>query len=570
MRIPRLLRPFACMPFAAWSCAAVLSASPEVPAAPAPGLHYYYPVPALKNPKPIRADVVVYGGTPAGVSAAVAASRSGKSAVLAVFRRHVGGMTSGGLTTVDLGNPKTIGGLTAEFFNRMGKWSRFKPSAAESLFRLMLAEAGVPVYYEYRLDKVEKDGDRITALVFENGARIEAKEFVDATYEGDLLARAGVSYTVGREGNQKYRETGNGYYIAKGHQFPFPVDPYRVPGDPASGLLPGISGEPPRQAGSGDRWVQAYNFRMQLTDAPNRVPFPKPAAYDADTYALLARYLNTRPDYPFGFDNRTGPVQLICGDSNNGGPFSTDFVGGSFRWPEASYPERERIFQAHVAYQQGLMYFLANDPSVPPAMRARVNAFGLDPDEFPETAHWPHELYAREGRRMVSRYVMTERNCLSQTTPYDPVALASYTMDAHLTSRTVIDGAAVTEGNVQLRVPKPYPVSYRALVPKRSEASNLLVPVALSASHIAFGSIRMEPVFMMLGQSAGLAAALAIDDDVAVQNVSYAKLRQRLLGAGQKLEWTPPSKPAVAPQKQDASPQSPSGASGAPGGRAAP
>jgi hypothetical protein len=510
------------------------------PTTPDPGLRHYYPVPSVPAVTH-RVDVCVYGGTPGGVGAAVQARRMGKTAMLAVFRRHVGGMTSAGLTAVDLGKKDSIGGMAAEFLDRMGVWTGFRSGDAERTFRQMLAEAGVPVLFEHRLASVEKEGGRIRALVFENGVRIEARMFVDATYEGDLLARAGVSHHVGRESNATYGEAFNGYFIADKHQFRFPVDPYRIPGDPASGLLRGIRAEPPRERGSGDSWIQAYNFRMWLARAEDGWAFPKPAGYDSEEYALLLRYLTTKPDFDWDWRYRHGPIKLNLGDCNNAGPVSTDFIGGSWGWPEAGYAERERIFQAHVTYQQGMMWFLANDPAVPAHLSAHVRTFGLPKDQFEETGGWPHELYVREGRRMVSDYVMTEHDCVGKRVPADSVGLASYTMDSHHTSRVVVNGVVMAEGNVEERVPQPYPVSYRAIVPRENECMNLLVPVALSASHIAFGSIRMEPVFMLLGQSAATAAVLAIDSGVSVQRVDYAKLKERLLADRQKLVWAPPA-----------------------------
>lgn len=512
------------------------------PETPSPGLRYYYPVPKPAKPQTLRVDVCVYGGTPGGVGAAVQAKRMGKTAALAVFRRHVGGLTAAGLTAVDLGNKDSIGGMAAEFLNRMGKWSGFRAADAETTFRAMLEEAGVPVWFERRLERVEKDGNRIRALVFENGDRIEAAMFVDATYEGDLLARAGVAYHVGREDNAVYKEAFNGYFIADKHQFRFPVDPYRIRGDKSSGLLPGISAEPPRARGSGDKWVQAYNFRMWLTTAAEGREFPKPANYNRDTYALLERYLTSAPEgFVWDWTYRHGPVKLNLGDCNNAGPVSTDFIGGSYGWPEGDYATRERIFQEHVTYQQGMMWFLAHDPAVPEHLRAHVKKFGLPRDQFVETDGWPHELYVREGRRMISDYVMTEHNCNGVVVPEDSVGLASYTMDSHHTSRVVVDGVVKAEGNVEQRTPKPYPVSYRAMVPRERECANLLVPVAVSSSHIAFGSIRMEPVFMLLGQSAATAAALAIDAKVPVQRVDYSALRTRLLRDKQVLVWTQPA-----------------------------
>lgn len=511
------------------------------PTTPNPGLKYYYPVPAGEA-KTIKVDVCVYGGTPGGVGAAVQAKRMGKTSALAVYRRHVGGLTSAGLTAVDLGKAESIGGMAAEFLNRVGKWSGFRPSDAEKTFRAMLDEAGVPVLYEHRLAKVNKDGARITSITFENGTTIEAKMFVDATYEGDLFAKAGVSYHFGREDNSVYGETISGFQIAKTHQFRFPVDPYRTPGDLKSGLLPGISADPPVKAGTGDRKIQAYNFRMWAVKADNGRPWPKPAGYNRDDYALLLRYLTTKPDFPWDFTYKYGPLKLNVGDCNNAGPVSTDYIGGNYEWPDADDAKRETIFQDHVRYQQGYMWFLANDPEVPEVLRKKVQSFGLPKDEFPETDGWPHDLYVREARRMISDYVMTEKNCRSLIVAEDPVGLASYTMDSHSIQRVVVDGKVMAEGNVESGVPKPYPVSYRAIVPKAKECVNLLVPVCLSSSHMAYGSIRMEPVFMLLGQSAATAASLAIDGNVTVQEVPYEKLKERLLADKQKLVWVPTAK----------------------------
>lgn len=519
-----------------------------------PGLHHYYEVPPANPPETIRVDVCVYGGTPAGVGAAVQAQRMGKTAALAVFRRHVGGLTSAGLTAVDTGKAASIGGMAMDFLRRAAGEKvakadgspdlNFRPSEAEREFRAMLAEAKVPVYFEHRLAAVKKEGNRITALTFENGNTIEAKMFIDATYEGDLFARAGVKYFVGREDNSAYNETVNGFQIAKTHQFRFPIDPYRTPGDPQSGLLPGISSEPPRAAGRGDKLVQAYNFRMWAALVADAAPWPKPPGYQREDYALLERYLTSAPpDFVWDYTYKYGPVKLNRGDCNNAGPISTDLVGGANTWPEADYPTRERIFQQHVTYQQGMMWYLANDAAVPEKVRAVAQKFGLPKDEFPETGGWPHDLYVREGRRMISDYVMTQHDCTGKVRAEDSVGLASYTMDSHHTSRVLLDGKLLAEGCIETKTPQPYPISYRAIVPRETECANLLVPVCLSSTHVAYGSIRMEPVFMLLGQSAATAAVQAIDAGVSVQKVDYQKLRERLLADGQKLEWTP--KPAA-------------------------
>jgi hypothetical protein len=366
--------------------------------------------------------------------------------------------------------------------------------------------------------------------------------FIDATYEGDLFAAAGVPFHVGREDNSEFDETINGFQIARLHQFRFPVDPYRVKGDPKSGLLPGISPDLPAKEGTGDKRIQAYNFRMWAVKASAGRPWPKPAGYNRDDYSLLLRYLTTMPDFDWDFTYKNGPIKLNVGDCNNAGPVSTDYLAANYEWPEGDYAKREKIFQAHVTYQQGMMWFLANDPAVPGKVRERVREFGLPKDEFAETDGWPHELYVREGRRMRSSYVMTQKNCLRKTSIDDSIGLASYTMDSHHTQRVVVEGVVKAEGDVQLPVPSPYSISYRSIVPKESDCSNLLVPVSLSSTHMAYGSIRMEPVFMILGQSAGTAACQAIDADKSVQQISYAALRERLLADKQKLTWLPKAK----------------------------
>ncbi len=537
-----------------WLCSFVMlffsvtAAFPDGPTTPNPGLKYYYPVPPADPPQTYKVDVCVYGGTPGGVAAAVQAKRMGKTVVLSVFGRHVGGLTSAGLTAVDFGKAESLGGMAVDFLKTAGRgpgihaepearWSSFSPSQAEDKFREFLSEAQVPVLYEHHLSEVVKKGSHVTSVRFENGNSVEAKVFVDATYEGDLFAKAGVSYRVGRESNDDYGETVNGFFISRSHQFRFDIDPYRTPADPKSGLLPGISPEPPVAPGTGDRKIQAYNFRMWAVKAEAGLPWPKPANYDPDAQALLLRYLTTKPDFPWDWTYKFGPLKLNVGDCNNAGPISTDFVGGNYDWPEADYARREKIFQAHVTYQQGMMWFLAHDERLPARIRDKANQFGLPRNEFVETGGWPHELYVREARRMISDYVMTEKNCLGLEVAPDSVGLASYGMDSHNVQRVVVNGAVRAEGNVEHKIPHPYPVSYRSLVPKEKECDNLLVPVCVSSTHMAYGSIRMEPVFMILGQSAATAACIAIDDGGAVQSVSYNKLRKRLLEDHQKLDW---------------------------------
>ncbi len=493
-----------------------------------PTLRYWSPSTPANPPKTYEADLIVYGASPGGVTAAVQIQRMGKKAIVAEFGRHVGGLTAGGLSATDVGNRNAIAGMANEFYEKVGMLRGFKPSAAEKAFRDMLTEANVEILFEQRLVSVKKDGNRIVEIAMENGNVFRGKIFLDTSYEGDLMAMAKVSYTFGREANAQYGETINGVQYHTGHNFTKPVDPYIVEGDPKSGLLPLISPGAPPTAGDGDKRIQAYNFRMYLNNSPDRIPFPKPKNYDPARYALLARYLKVNPKLP---------IQLYNGDCNNEGAFSSDNIGKNHAWPDADYLTREKIFQDHVCYQQGFMYFIGHDESVPLKIREMVAKFGLTKGEFEESGNWPHQLYIREARRMISDYVMNENHCMSKIAPEDSVGLGSYNMDSHNCERIVIDGKVRNEGDVQIGPKKPYAISYRSIVPKESECANLFVTVALSCTHIAYGSIRMEPVFMILGQSAGTAAAMAIDAGVPVQKVDYAKLKERLIADKQILVW---------------------------------
>jgi hypothetical protein len=493
-------------------------------------------------------DLVIYGGTSAGVASALQAARMGKTVIVIHPGRHLGGLTSGGLGATDIGNKQAIGGIAREFYKRLGthygipeSWT-FEPHVAEETFKGMLEKAGIPVVYDERLELqngVRKEGTRITAIVMESGRRFEGRVFIDATYEGDLMAKAGVSYHVGRESNATYGETLNGVKTrnAKHHQFECPIDPYVVEGDPASGLLPGIQAGGPGEEGSGDQRVQAYNFRMCLTNDPNnRLPFPKPANYDSLRYELLLRYIKAGHWTVLGLST---PMPNRKTDTNNKGAFATDNIGMNYDYPDGDYAARQRIFNEHKDYQQGLMWFLANNPRVPEKVRNEVNQWGLAKDEFVDSGGWPHQLYVREGRRMVSDYVMTQHNCEGRAKIGDGIGLAAYTMDSHNVQRYVRDGRVWNEGDVQVGGFPPYPIAYRSIRPKRNECTNLLVPVCLSATHIAFGSIRMEPVFMVLGQSAATAASMAIDARTTVQDVDVDRLQTRLRQDGQILEWKP-------------------------------
>jgi hypothetical protein len=515
-------------------------------------------------------EIVIYGGTSAGVSAAVQAARMGRSVILIEPGKHLGGMTSGGLGATDIGNKRAIGGIAREFYQRVRRhyendtswkyerradfrgsghdpkedaaWT-FEPHVAEKICNELIREQKLPVAFSQRLDLskgVKKAGTRIVAITMESGETYRGKIFIDAGYEGDLMARAGVSYHVGRESNKTYGETLNGVQVrhATHHQFIKRVDPYQRPGDASSGLLPRIHAGSPGTDGEGDRRVQAYNFRLCATDRPeNRRPWPKPDHYDDRQYELLLRNFEAGDDrlpwHPVLLPNRKT-------DSNNNFAFSTDDIGNNYAYPDGDYATRDKIWKEHEDYQKGLLWTLANHPRVPEKIRRHFQTWGLAKDEFVDTDNWPHQLYIREARRMVNDYVMTEHNCRGQRVAEDSVGLAAYTMDSHHTQRYVSrDGSVLNEGDVQVGGFPPYPISYRALVPQEAECSNLLVPVCLSASHISYGSIRMEPVFLVLGQSAATAAALAGAEKVAVQNVNYQKLRERLLQDKQILQWPP-------------------------------
>ncbi len=535
--------------------------------------------------KPIQnkneVDLVVYGGTSSGIAAAIEAKRMGKTIVLIEPTSRVGGLTTGGLGQTDIGNKRVIGGISREFYENIKtyydnpanwKWQNkdeyldggqtrtgknensmwtFEPSAALSVYHDMLKTAGVEVDYNQKLDRakgVRKQGNRIVSITMLSGKTYRGKMFIDATYEGDLMAAAGVSYTVGREANAQYGETLNGVHArdrdttmtgqssrnAINHNFVAGVDPYVVKGDKSSGLLPFIDPDGPGTHGAGDKRVQAYCYRMCLTDHPdNRIPFAKPAGYNERDYELLIRnYEAGEKGFPWinsGMPNRKT-------DTNNRTGFSTDFIGQNYAYPEASYEERALIAERHRQFQQGLMWTLAYHERMPDFIRKEFSRWGTSKDEFERADGWQQQLYVREARRMVSDLVMTQYHCEGLKTVEDPVGMGAYGMDSHHIQRYVTeDGFVKNEGNVEAHVAAPYPVGYGAIVPKRSECANLLVPVCLSATHIAFGSIRMEPVFMVLGQSAAIAASLAIDKGVAVQEVPYADLRRVLLDKKQIL-----------------------------------
>ncbi len=528
---------------------------------------------------PRQSDLLVYGCTSGGITAAVQATRMGKSVAMVCPEQHLGGLTAGGLGWTDSGDKAVIGGLSREFYHRIWqryekpeawRWQKreqygnqgqgtealdktgrtmwiFEPHVAENVYETWIREAGIPVIRNAWLDRengVKREGGRIVSITTLDGKTYSARMFIDATYEGDLMAAAGVNCHVGRESTRTYGEKWNGVQtgvLHHRHHFgavKIPISPYSIPGDPNSGVLPRISTEPPGEYGEGDRKVQAYCFRMCLTKVPaNRVAFPKPAAYDPKQYELLLRIFAAGWRETF---DKFDPIPNAKTDTNNHGPFSTDNIGRNWDYPEANYARRREIIQEHVDYQQGWLYFIANDPRVPEDVRTEMARWGLAKDEFKDNGNWPHQLYVREARRMVGKYVMTENELTKKRPTPESIGMGSYGIDSHNIQRYITpEGYVQNEGDIGVSTNGPYQISYGSLVPKRGQAANLLVPVCLSSSHIAYGSIRMEPVFMVLGQSAATAAVMAIQNGVPVQDVPYEKLRARLLADGQVLEYTP-------------------------------
>jgi len=522
-------------------------------------------------------DVVVYGGTSAAVVAAVQAQRMGKTVVIVSPDRHLGGLSSGGLGFTDTGNKAVIGGLSREFYHRVWRhyeqpsawtWQKreqygnrgqgtpaidrdqrtmwiFEPHVAEKVFEDLIREHTIPVHRNEWLNRasgVRKNGARIVSITMLSGKTYRARMFIDATYEGDLMAAAKVDYQVGREAQSTYGEKWNGVQTGVLHHrhhfgvLPTTISPYVVPGDPSSGVLPRISTEPPGEYGHGDKKIQAYCYRYCVTDHPdNRMPFVKPDGYDPRQYELLLRVYQAGWRETF---DKFDPVPNRKTDSNNHGPFSTDNIGFNYDYPEASYERRREILKEHERYQKGWLYFVANDPRVPEDVRVAMRRWGLPKDEFTDNGGWPHQIYVREARRMIGTFVMTEHELMKRRPTPDSVGMGSYGIDSHNVQRYITpDGSVQNEGDIGVRLDSPYEIAFGAILPKRGQADNLLVPVCVSSSHIAFGSIRMEPVFMVLAQSAATAAVLAIDAGVAVQDVPYARLRERLLKDGQVLEY---------------------------------
>ncbi len=525
------------------------------------------------------ADIVIYGGTSAAIAAAVQAKKMGASVIVVSPDKHLGGLSSGGLGWTDSGRKETIGGVSRDFYHRIfqhyekeesWKWQKrgeygnkgqgtpaidganrttwvFEPHAAENVFEGWVKEFGITVVRDAWLDRengVTLEDGKIKSIRTLDGKTYSGKTFIDTTYEGDLMAAAKVPYIVGRESAAQYNETLNGNQPVKTlkHQFDFPVDPYIKPGDKSSGLVPRIEDSGAGVEGAADKGVQAYCFRTCMTNhAPNRVPFPKPDKYDPMQYELLARYLQAGWKDVFGkFD----VIQNHKTDTNNHGAFSSDNIGYNHDYPDASYERRKEIIKEHEDYQKGFYWFLCHDPRVPKDIQERMNTWGLAKDEFTDNGHWPHQIYVRVARRMVSDFVITENHLTGKLPTPKSIGMGSYQMDSHNIRRFVDeDGHARNEGDIQVSPKRAYEIDYGSIVPPEKSVQNLLVPVCVSSSHISYGSIRMEPVFMILGQSAATAAVHSQQEGVSVQKISYEKLKERLEKDGQVLHWTAPPAP---------------------------
>ncbi|MAU71835.1 MAG: xanthan lyase [Pseudozobellia sp.] len=526
------------------------------------------------NSESYTADVIVYGGTSAAVTAAVQVKKMGKSVIMVSPDKHLGGLSSSGLGYTDTGNKEVIGGLSREFYQRIyqkyqqdktWRWQKkdeygnvgqgtpaidgnnrtmwiFEPHVAEQVFEDFVSENEIQVFREEYLDRsngVEVTDGSITMITTLSGKEFSAPVFIDATYEGDLMAAAGVTFTIGREAGSTYDEEWNGIQVGTlHHQHHFGkmnISPYKVPGDSTSGVVYGVSTEDPGERLEADKRVQAYNFRMCLTKVDeNRVPFEKPDGYDPAHYELLARVYEAGWDQTF---NKFDPIPNLKTDTNNHGPYSTDFIGENYDYPEASYERRREIIKEHEDYQKGLMYFVANDSRIPEEVQNEFKQWGLAKDEFTDNGNWPHQIYVREARRMIGEYVMTENDILGNREVPNSIGMGSYTMDSHNVQRYITpEGYVQNEGDIGVHAEEPYKIALGTILPKKEEIKNLIVPVAVSSSHIAFGSIRMEPVFMILGESAASLASLSIDQQKPVQEVTYTDLRAVLEKDGQRLE----------------------------------
>ncbi len=541
-------------------------------------------VPLIASDPPAKletyeADIIIYGGTSAAITAAIQAYEMARSVILVSPDKHLGGLSSSGLGFTDTGNKEVIGGLARRFYQMIynhyekpssWNWQNrsdygnkgqgnpaidgekrtmwiFEPHAAEEAFNLMLFNSKVWVFRDEWLDRqngVVKENGSIISIKTLSGKMFVGKVFIDATYEGDLMAAAGIKYTVGREANSVYNEKWNGVQAGvfqHGHYFKDKIDPYKIPGNPSSGLLPRISAEPVKENGTGDKKIQAYCYRLCLTQKPeNKVPITKPEGYDSTQYELLARLSSARWNEFFG---KYDPIPNLKTDVNNHGPMSFDNIGMNWDYPEASYERRKEILLEHQRYQKGLLYFMATDKHIPDTVRLTMNKWGFAKDEFTDNSNWPYNIYVREARRMIGVYVMTENEVLGKKDVPRPIGMGSYAMDSHNVQRYVTsEGFVQNEGDIGVNPDKPYQIDLGAILPLKDQCKNLLVPVCVSSSHIAFGSIRMEPVFMILGQSAGTLASMAVSKKSTIYDIPYNELKARLIKDGQILEYKPVTK----------------------------
>ncbi|MBJ2175958.1 FAD-dependent oxidoreductase [Aureibaculum sp. A20] len=529
-----------------------------------------------EDSKNYDADVVIYGGTSAAITTAVQLKRMGKTVLIVCPEKHIGGLSTSGLGFTDLGNKSVIGGISKEFYqsvynhyqdekawnwqprNEYGNegqgttaiddstktmWT-FEPHVAEKIFEDMVKKYNIEILRDKWLDRekgVEMKDGKIVSITMLDGEKYTAKVFVDGTYEGDLMAAAGVNYHVGREANSVYNEEWNGVQkeiFHHSHNFADrKISPYIIEGDSTSGVLPFISADPPGEQGQGDNKVQAYNYRLCTTNAEgNVVAFEKPENYNPADYELLRRVFKSGRYSMFG----GGKIPNHKRDVNNVGPFSSDNIGMNYDYPEATYEKRKEILAQHISYHKGLLYFWGHDESVPQEHKDNINKWGLAKDEFVDNNHWPYQIYVREARRMIGEFIMTENEILGKSGVTQPIGMGSYTMDSHNVQRYITkDGYAQNEGDLGVDAEEPYQIHLGTILPKKEECKNLIVPCAVSSSHIAYGSIRMEPVFMILGQSAGTLAGLAIESGNDIHEVSYDKLKEKLIVDQQVLEFLP-------------------------------
>lgn len=517
-------------------------------------------------------DLVVYGGTPAGLSAAIAAHRENSELSILVVEptRWIGGVVTGGLTRTDKGNVATVGGIAKEYFELAREiggddtpmWYA-EPKDNMAAFERMLEECGdaITVVTERRVKSVEKEGNRIRSIELDDGTTVEGKVFIDASYEGDLMARSGVSYIVGRESCDQYGEELAGF-------FPMPIrehgpetmsdgcacvggeGPHFIHGTPAEiealdenaePIFGVVRADPNATPGSADGLTQAYNFRLCVTQREDiRVPFPKPDHYDPKRYELLLRLIEGYPEVAFGRLVHLGEIANGKHDLNAQGLYSTDYAGGNFGYPDGDYATRNEIWQDHEDYVKGYFWFLQHDERVPEKLRDEVASWGLCQDEFTDNEHFSYALYVREARRMIGEYVMRQQDTWTDIVKPDSVGMGSFLLDCHIVQRIVTeDGTVTDEGSFSDTPARPYQIPYRTLLPKREECENLLVPVCLSASHVAYCSIRMEPVYMTMGHACGIASAMALGSDSgepSAHDVSTDALRAKLTEQNAVLE----------------------------------